>query len=68
MDRKNTFKISNIDYVLVSSKDFRVLYNSRYDRISAKEKENKSLFELYPTLSKKNSSIAKTTMPELSVN
>lgn len=60
MDRKNTFKISNIDYVLVSSKDFRVLYNSRYDRISAKEKENKSLFELYPTLSKKNSSIAKT--------
>ena len=61
------FIMSNIDYVFVVNKDYKVIYNSRCDRNMGNESgdegcnsEYKTLFELYPSLGRNNSSIAKT--------
>lgn len=55
--------LKKADYVLVVNKDFDIIYNSRFDpRMGNKSdlKEYKNLFEMYPSLGKNNSSIAKT--------
>lgn len=61
------FIMSNVDIVLVVNKDFEIIYSSRFDdRIGNTDenmpeyKKEKNLFEMYPTLGRNNSSIAKT--------
>lgn len=58
---KLTFK--NADFVLVVNKDFEIVYHSRFDPKMGNDpsdKAYKNLFEMYPSLGKNNSSIAKT--------
>lgn len=53
----------NVDYILVVNKDFEIVYNSRFDARMGNDgeaKRYKNLFEMYPTLGRDNSSIAKT--------
>lgn len=54
---------NNVDYILVVNKDFEIVYQSRFDPRMGNHREEKryrNLFELYPTLGRDNSSIAKT--------
>ena len=63
MATKEELMLKKADYVLVVNKDFDIIYNSRFDpRMGNKSdlKEYKNLFEMYPSLGKNNSSIAKT--------
>ena len=63
MATKEELMLKKADYVLVVNKDFDIIYNSRFDpRMGNKSdlKEYKNLFEMYPSLCKNNSSIAKT--------
>lgn len=63
MATKEELMLRKADYVLVVNKDFDIIYNSRFDpRMGNKSdlKEYKNLFEMYPSLGKNNSSIAKT--------
>lgn len=53
----------NADFILVVNKDFDIVYHSRFDTRMGNDpadKTYKNLFELYPSLGKNNSSIAKT--------
>ncbi len=53
----------NADFVLVVNKDFEIVYHSRFDAKMGNDPSAgayKNLFELYPSLGKNNSSIAKT--------
>ena len=63
MTLKKDLMLKNIDHILLINKDFDIVYNSRFDpKIGNKPtiKEYKNLFEMYPSLGKNNSSIAKT--------
>lgn len=63
MKNKEEIMLKKADYVLVVNKDFEIIYNSRFDtRMGniSNDREYKSLFEMYPSLDRANSSIAKT--------
>lgn len=63
MTIKKELMLKNVDHILLINKDFEIVYNSRFDpKIGNKPsaKEYKNLFEMYPSLGKNNSSIAKT--------
>jgi len=62
-DLKN-FINGTIDYVLVVNSEFRIIYNSRYDKDMGSKRPDLSrqqyLFDMYPSLNVSNSSIART--------
>lgn len=63
MATKEELMLRKADYVLVVNKDFEIIYNSRFDSRMGNVsdvKEYKNLFEMYPSLAKNTSSIAKT--------
>lgn len=63
MSVKNDFRMKKVDYVLVVNKDFKIVYNSRYDREMGSKPlghDGKDFFTTYPSLDKATSSIAKT--------
>lgn len=70
MTIKKDLMLKNVDHILLINKDFEIVYNSRFDpKIGNKPgtKEYKNLFEMYPSLGKNNSSIAKTMSTGTSV-
>ena len=63
MQAKEELMFRTADYILVVNKDFEIMYNSRFDARMGNDPEKKpykNLFEMYPTLGKNNSSIART--------
>lgn len=63
MNVDGMLNFKNADVILVVNKDFDIVYHSRFDsglKGGRAEKPCKNLFELYPSLGKKESSIAKT--------
>lgn len=63
MTIKKDLMLKNVDHILLINKDFEIVYNSRFDpKIgnTPSSKEYKNLFDMYPSLGKNNSSIAKT--------
>ncbi len=63
MQIKEELMFRNADYILVVNKDFEIVYNSRFDVKMGNDPEKKpykNLFEMYPSLGKNNSSIART--------
>lgn len=63
MEADEVMMLKQADYVLVVNKDFEIVYNSRFDpRMGNKANAGvrKNLFEMYPSLEKNTSSIAKT--------
>lgn len=70
MTIKKDLMLKNVDHILLINKDFEIVYNSRFDpKIGNKPGTNeyKNLFEMYPSLGKNNSSIAKTMSTGTSV-
>lgn len=59
--------ISNLDYILIVDKDYKIIYNTRYDsKINDKDSEyvwgdisGKNYFDVYPCLSREECSISK---------
>ena len=59
--------VDSLDYILIVDKDYRVVYNTRYDatlnmqssEYKAKDIMHKYYFDVYPTLSRENSSVVK---------
>ncbi|MBQ1228435.1 MAG: hypothetical protein IIX87_01005, partial [Firmicutes bacterium] len=59
--------ISNLDYILIVDKDYKIIYNTRYDsKINDKDSEyvwgdisGKNYFDVYPCLSREACSISK---------
>ncbi len=63
MDKKNPFNFGKADYVLVVNKDYDIVYNSRFDkRMGAATgiSPYRNFFEMYPSISRGDSSIVKT--------
>ena len=63
MATKEELMLKKADYVLVVNKDFEIVYNSRFDSNmggAQDSKEYKHFFDMYPSLAKNNSSIART--------
>lgn len=62
MPNKEEWMFKDADYVLVVNKDFEIVYHSRFDSNMGnptREGKYKTLFELYPSLGRDNSSIVK---------
>lgn len=59
--------LNSLDYILIVDKDYRIIYNTRYDEkinedygnLSRKDFVDKYFFDVYPELSKEESSVAK---------
>lgn len=59
--------IDSLDYILIVDKDYRIVYNTRYDatlnmqssEYKAKDIMHKYYFDVYPTLNREDSSVAK---------
>lgn len=59
--------VESLDYLFIVDKNYRIVYNTRYDgrlnnessAYSVTEIKNKNFFEVYPNLSKEDSSIAR---------
>ncbi|MBQ4468360.1 MAG: sigma 54-interacting transcriptional regulator [Firmicutes bacterium] len=63
MDKKSATDFSKADYILVVNKEYEIVYNSRYDKrmgASAGSSPYKNFFEMYPSISRGDSSIVKT--------
>lgn len=63
MTIKKDLMLKNVDHILLINKDFEIVYNSRFDPKIGNQpsaEKYKNLFEMYPSLGKNNSSIAKT--------
>ena len=62
------FSLNSIDYILIVDREFTIVYNTRLDKrlnidFSDEDKKNyinRNLFEVYPTIDKKNSSIVES--------
>lgn len=70
MATKEELMLKKADYVLVVNKDFEIVYNSRFDSkmgSASEEKAYEHFFEMYPSLTKNNSSIAKTMSTGVSI-
>ena len=72
MATKEELMLKKADYILVVNKDFEIVYNSRFDSgmgaaHEPKEKEYKHFFEMYPSLAKNSSSIARTMSTGVSI-
>ncbi len=62
-------KFNSLDRILISDKDFTIIYNSKYDNSISEDRYieaekakylNKNLFELYPSINKVTSSFVKS--------
>ncbi|MBR3260548.1 MAG: hypothetical protein IKF95_04285, partial [Firmicutes bacterium] len=59
--------VDSLDYILIVDKDYRIVYNTRYDAtLNEKSKEydssdilNKYYFDVYPKLKKDESSVVR---------
>ena len=59
--------VDSLDYILIVDKDYRIVYNTRYDatlnmqssEFKAKDIMHKYYFDVYPTLDRENSSVVK---------
>lgn len=62
MDNNNPVDFKKADYILVVNKDYKIVYNSRFDKKLGAEssiRPYRNFFEMYPSQGRRNSSIVK---------